>query len=198
MASRPPTEGGCREAARILADAYRDDPVHRYTMRNVDRPERVAIPYFSRLIRTLRRNGREIHVSDDGASVAVWAPPGVEVVPSNGRVRYTPELIAEGPLAASIAVFDFAERLHPPDLHWYLELVGTVGDRQGQGAGSALVRRVLAHCDEVGSLAWTWSSNPRNLGFYDRLGFEIGDPVAVPDTPLTLHPVLRRPSARRR
>lgn len=194
MASRPRTEIGPGEAARILADAYRDDPVHRYTLRNVARPERVALPYFSRLVRTLVRHGREVHATDDGSSVAVWVPPGVEVVAGDGPVRFTPALVAEGPLAASISVFEFAERLHPPEPHWYLELLGTARERQGRGTGSALVRRILDRCDADGVPAWTWSSNPRNLPFYARLGFEVGGPVTVPGTPLVLHPVLRPPS----
>ena len=45
--------------------------------------------------------------------------------------------------------------------------------KQGQGKGAAMLKPVLEICDEQGLGAYLESSNPRNLSFYYRLGFEI-------------------------
>ena len=56
--------------------------------------------------------------------------------------------------------------------HFYLGVLGVTPSRQGAGLGGVLVEPVLVECDRCGHVAHLESSNPRNLGFYERSGFE--------------------------
>jgi GNAT superfamily N-acetyltransferase len=60
---------------------------------------------------------------------------------------------------------------HPAEPHWYLNVLSTVPDRQGEGLGAAIIQPVLERCDAGGVRAYLESSNPRNLPFYRRHGF---------------------------
>ena len=61
-----------------------------------------------------------------------------------------------------------------PQEHWYLDFVGTSNKARGKGLGSLLLEAGLSH----GLPVYLESSNPRNLGFYKRHGFQVtGEPV---------------------
>jgi len=60
---------------------------------------------------------------------------------------------------------------HPHEEHWYLNVVSTVPERQGQGLGTAVLQPILDRCDADGTRAYLESTNPRNLTLYRRNGF---------------------------
>ena len=62
---------------------------------------------------------------------------------------------------------------HPEELHWYLWILGIDTSQQGRGLGVLLMEPVLARCDLDGIAAYLESSNPRNVPFYERQGFEV-------------------------
>jgi ribosomal protein S18 acetylase RimI-like enzyme len=68
--------------------------------------------------------------------------------------------------------------------------------RQGQKLGDKLMAHALARCDADRMPAYLESSNPRNLGFYQRHGFEILGKIQVGSSP-TIVPMLRKPRERR-
>jgi len=63
---------------------------------------------------------------------------------------------------------------------------------QGKGIGSALIRHVLEICEREGQAAYLESSNPTNLPFYGKRGFEVLGEIQVGSSP-TLFPLLRHP-----
>jgi ribosomal protein S18 acetylase RimI-like enzyme len=69
------------------------------------------------------------------------------------------------------------EKLHEqvPQEHWYLEFIGTSDSARGKGLGSALLEDGLSH----GVPTYLESSNPRNLGFYKRHGFQVVRELAM-------------------
>jgi Acetyltransferases len=85
---------------------------------------------------------------------------------------------------------------HPHEPHWYLPIIGVDPPHQGRGLGEQLMAHALARCDADRLPAYLESSNPRNLSFYQRHGFEALGRIQVGSSP-TLVPMLRRPQARR-
>ena len=77
---------------------------------------------------------------------------------------------------------DEAHAAQPAD-HWYLAFLGVETARQGQGLGSILMKQSIRHVDEQGMPAYLESSNPQNIPFYQRHGFEVIETIEVDDFP---------------
>ena len=81
---------------------------------------------------------------------------------------------------------------HPAKPHWYLPLIGVDPVRQGAGYGTELMKHSLQRCDADHKLAYLESSNPRNIPFYERLGFERIGAIQAGTFPQIV-PMLRKP-----
>ena len=64
--------------------------------------------------------------------------------------------------------------------------------QQSKGIGSELLQYALAPCDEQGMFAYLESSNPANVPFYQRHGFEVVAEIQVGSSP-TVRPMIRSP-----
>lgn len=124
----------------------------------------------------LRRGHSYVLAGDDGtiAAGAIWSPPEIQSL-SETEVGPIIEAIGgrygDDGVMRIAAMSDAMEVHHPHDPHLYLFVVGVDPTRQGHGLGEALLAPSLAHCDATGSAAYLESSNPRNIGLYQRLGF---------------------------
>lgn len=59
----------------------------------------------------------------------------------------------------------------PPD-SWYLSIVGIAPPFQGLGLGETLIRPILDRADQLGVHTYLETFTPRNIRFYERLGFK--------------------------
>lgn len=174
---------GHREAVvATLADAFFDDPVHAYLFTDPD-VRRAALPAWFDALLDAVPDGGHVDADPEVTTVGVWHPPGAR-----------PDDLPEGELPAMVRVaFEHlgdvaAERLaalgvvteyHPSEPHWYLALLGTRTDRQGQGRGAVVLASMLDACDRAGLPAYLESSNPLNVGLYERHGFVVTDTVHI-------------------
>jgi ribosomal protein S18 acetylase RimI-like enzyme len=131
---------------------------------------------------------------DSFAGVALWLPPGVnsDEEALGGLFERTAPPSIQQDLAG---VFEQMGSFHPREPHWYLPLIGVDPSRQGQRLGDKLMAHALARCDADQIPAYLESSNPRNLGFYERHGFERLGNIQVGSSP-TIVPMLRKPRER--
>ncbi|OLY90668.1 GNAT family N-acetyltransferase [Cnuella takakiae] len=60
---------------------------------------------------------------------------------------------------------------HPGEAFAYLWFIGVEPARQGQGCGSALVEALITWCARQGRNIYLETSTPRNLPFYQKMGF---------------------------
>jgi ribosomal protein S18 acetylase RimI-like enzyme len=81
---------------------------------------------------------------------------------------------------------------HPHEPHWYLAVIGVDAARQGFGLGSMLVQHTLASCDKDQVPAYLESTNPKNIPFYERHGFELLGTIQAGASP-PMFPMLRKP-----
>jgi ribosomal protein S18 acetylase RimI-like enzyme len=176
--------------AAALADAFRDDPVFAWlippaTSRRDDRLR----AFFASMARSYLRRNKHVYVVGDGQAAALWSAPGAWTLPFSEMLRETPSAVkAFGRNTfRAVRVQLQIESKHPKEpVHWYLGYLGTRGDSQGQGIGSAMLREVLEPADAAGVPAYLESSNERNLTLYRRHGFEVVEEVRALGTGPTI------------
>ena len=135
------------------------------------------------------------------AEVAVaWIPPDVALVgPAEGErgrsiiAEHAGEERADAAFATIMAARGHA--LDEP--HWTLQYLGVLRSRQGTGLGASAVAPILAVCDVEHLPCGLVSTNPRNVSFYERLGFRVIAEAATPDGSATLRPMHRAPAPAR-
>lgn len=125
------------------------------------------------------------------AAVALWLPPGVEP-DEEAMIGLMQRAVLESFLADAFAVFEQMSNFHPQEPHWYLPLIGVDPACQGAGHGTELMRHALRRCDADHKPAYLESSNPRNIPFYERLGFERLGVIQAGTSPQIV-PMLRKP-----
>ena len=181
-------------AFSVLALAFATDPVARWSW---PRPEDYLrnLPLLARAFGGKSFALGTADAIDGLAGVALWLPPGVssdEAALGALIERTAPASIQ--PDAASVG--EQMARYHPREPHWYLPLIGVDPARQGRQLGDKLMAHALARCDADHLPAYLESSNPRNLGLYQRHGFEPLGRIQAGSSP-TLVPMLRKPRAPR-
>jgi ribosomal protein S18 acetylase RimI-like enzyme len=177
-------------ATETVVLAFAADPMARWTW---PRPRQylAAMPRMVRAFGGRAYSNSSAFCTDDYAGTALWLPPGVH--PDEEELGAVVEsTIAPSLAAETAAVFQQMAAYHPTEPHWYLPLIGVDPAHQGAGHGDALMAYALARCDRDHAPAYLESSNPRNIPFYRRHGFEPLGAIQVGSSP-TLVPMLRGP-----
>lgn len=183
-------------ASRVLARAFHRDPLISWILPDDARRERSMPHGFETMIKGVYLPKDQIYVTADLSSAALWAPPGKWRVPASVQMRLLPGLARTfgTRLPAFLKALTILDSNHPDEVpHWYLAVLGSDPDLQGRGLGSLAMRPVLDRCDREATPAYLESTNPANVGFYERRGFRIIKEIQVPGGPL-VHGMWRDPS----
>lgn len=184
--------------AGSLASAFAEDPLFNwFAGTGPDKPfepkGRIVFDAFLKL--ELGRSEHLVFADDGGVGVAIWKAPNQWKMPPVDMIRALPAMLrAFGPRATRmIGAFGAIEKVHPTEEHYYLEALGTRQDAQSKGVGSAMLRHMLDRCDSEGLPAYLESSNPRNVPFYGRHGFEVTGEIVVGKGAPTVTAMWRHP-----
>ncbi len=189
-----------RGAAAALAASLTDYPSFRFLFPDQLRRRQAVRAFFTAIVRDGLPFG-SVHAVLHGAralGVAVWLPPGAFPWSVSRKVRAAPlflRVVAADP--ASFPTFmrytTNAERSHPYEPHWYLEVLGVRPEAQRRGIGTRLVEPVLAVADREGLPCYLETAEPANVSYYQRFGFGVVDDALalVPNGPR--HVAMRRP-----
>lgn len=178
--------------AEALARAFHDDPVVGFAWPDdATRHGRAARSFAAQLDAAWDR--RTVRTDPDFASVAVWAKPDEWKLPLGTTARIALAALRTRVRVAALLAYLRTEALHPEEPHWYLELLGTVPEKQGKGHGGRVLAPVLDQADEEGVAVWAWSSNKRNLPFYHRHGFVVLDELPFAKGGPSIYPIRREP-----
>jgi ribosomal protein S18 acetylase RimI-like enzyme len=113
---------------------------------------------------------------------ALWLPPGI--APDDDVVLpIIEETAPRARLGEVFALFEQMGALHPTGPHWYLPLIGIDPRHQGQGLGSVLLETMLADLDARHEATYLEATSPRNVPFYERLGFEVRGEIQAGSSP---------------
>ena len=192
---RPARRADVSALSRVLGRAFHDDPVMRWLQPDAARRTAALPTFFATVARHhfLASSASEVAVSADGVgAAALWDPPGRWQQTSREQVAMVPGVLRafRGRLGAARALAEQMKAVHPEEPHWYLAIIGSDPAVRGGGFGAALMRSRLQRCDAEGAPAYLESSNPDNVPYYNRFGFEVTGQIVVPDGP-TLWPMWR-------
>ena len=185
-------------AADIAARGFYDDPVMSWVFPDpASRLDQLLVT-FGLLARRYHAQGRVILLEE--VSVSFWTPPapppGAEVAGDQPEpdAPTLAELFDAGVVQRFGVLGEAMDGVHPTDRHWYLGVLSTLPQHQGQGWGARNVAPVLELCDGAGIPSYLESTNRRNLTFYQRHGWVQTDEVRLPEGP-ALYPMWREPVA---
>jgi GNAT superfamily N-acetyltransferase len=173
-----------------LVLAFASDPAVRWLYPDAHQ-FRIFFPRFARAF-----GGKAFAVGtaqhlDDFRGTALWLPPGV-APDDDALIPLLEETVTSERLGRAFDLFGQMGAYHPNVPHWYLPLLGVDPVHQNQGLGSALLEPLLAAFDRDGAIAYLEASNPRNLPFYERHGFDVRGEIQTGDSP-TIFPMVREP-----
>jgi ribosomal protein S18 acetylase RimI-like enzyme len=178
------------QAAAVQVAAFVSDPLTRWAYPDAQE----YLRRFSEIADILGRQSFDHGTADVGGKfegVTYWLPAGVDFDfgPLEEYLRGTMEANRRDQL---FSLFEQMDGYQIQEPHWHLTKIGVDPARQGQGIGSALMQHRLAACDKEGLPAYLESSNPANLPFYERHGFEVLGEIQAGSSP-KLFPMLRSP-----
>jgi ribosomal protein S18 acetylase RimI-like enzyme len=174
MSSRPAStldRGDEPQAIATIVSAFAADPVERW-LYPIDEEYERHFPEFAAAFGGRAFEGGTAWALDGHSAVALWLAPDIE--PDEDAVAaILAETVADEKHEELFAVLGQMGEAHPVDPHWYLPWLAVEPARQGDGLGGRLLAHCLATVDESGLPAFLETPNPRNVGFYERLGFEV-------------------------
>jgi hypothetical protein len=162
-------------ALETIVAAFRRDPQVRWWFPDEAEFDESAPAFFGVLLDT-RIEGGEVWVADGGRAVAMWVPPGGNLIgPELASARYSTMVAALSAHAAERIqrTDEVVDRLLPSGAHWYLGVLACHPDQHGTGLGWSVAAPVLAAADRAGLPVALETASPVNVGYYTRRGFAV-------------------------
>ncbi len=188
----------------LLAASHQDYPAFRAVFPDARVRSRVLAPFQTAATRDAARYGHAAgaFLGDRLVGVALWQPPG-RFPPSPLRKARMAPALAQAAIVAGPAFGRFArsgaalERTFPTEPVWYLQALGVHPDVQRRGVGAALLAAGLAFVDADDAVCHLHTSDPANVAYYQRCGFELTQPASPAGTDGHTYYGMTRPAPQR-
>lgn len=186
-----------RPLSEVLGHAFYHDPVIKWMVPDDAARGRCLQRMFAAMTRHhfLRTEGVEVARGGRIGAAALWDPPERWKQSRREEILMTPQFIwAFGAkVKRGQQVSALMRERHPEEPHWYLAVIGSDPTVRGSGFGQALMRSRLARCDAEYAPAYLESSNPDNIPYYQRFGFDVTGEIKLPDGGPSMWPMWREP-----
>jgi GNAT superfamily N-acetyltransferase len=133
--------------------------------------------YFEYSMLEAQRTGRLVMAPNEGDAAAVWLLPrssDEQAFVSAAKTSLLSRLLGPRGSKNYHAIVEYmaplAER-HLPASGWYLSILGVKPACQGQGLGQMLRQSTLKEASSLEQVCYLETFAPRNMRFYQRLGF---------------------------
>ncbi len=184
---RPATAADRDAIVDCLVASFAGDPFFRALWPAEAIYREAALEWFAADVRQLVAHG-SFWLTGDRSGVTCWVPPDAQVA-GPGEFDELQAIVdrTAGQLATgAMAALEAADADVPDRPCWTCVYVAVRPAAQGHGLGGRLVAPHLARADRDGVAVCLASTNPRNLTFYERLGFRT---LAVVQPHLALPPI---------
>jgi hypothetical protein len=166
----PVNDANTDEAIRILAEAFKDDPVINWTCKQ---PQSL-VPFFEITLPVFVPHQLS-YLDPQGRGAAAWLGPR-QTLKWPVKLSSVVKTLKLGGLTALYRLLlsgNKTEHYHPDIPHYYLFAIGVTPANKGRGIGSALMAEILRRCDDEGMPAYLENSKEENLAFYQGHGFKV-------------------------
>jgi GNAT superfamily N-acetyltransferase len=188
VATRPLRAEERALAVDMLATSFDDDPWFRWVLPEAS-SRRAWIAWFHDV--SLRRALLEATALtlDGGPSLGAISimPPGVagpRVLDWIGALRTPPQRLPTRRLIAlGLRTQARLDALHPREPVVYVHVLGVHPAQKGRGLGGVLLRAAMAMATARGVPLFLETSNPVNLGFYQRFGLRVVHQIDLEGAP---------------
>lgn len=171
---RRATHADLEAVVRVLVESHHDYVWERWALGEHDLAARLT-PLITADVGVVGLGVGEVWTTEAGTSVAVWLPAGAwgRLSPDELEVLDRAAVAAFGERIDLVDVVDRMIGAARPTGDWHLATMGTLSTARRRGAGSAVLAPRLAELDRTGGIATLETSDPANLSFYGRFGFEV-------------------------
>lgn len=185
----------------MLTQAFMEDPLYAFVLPEAGRRRKALMWLHRRLIHYCSLYGR-MHTLPSLPGIACWLPPGRTDV-TIGRILRTglfamPLYLGLGAFLrfnAYMSLSDGLREQHAPGNFWYLWVLAVDPASQGQGVGSRLMQPVMDEANAGNTPCFLETENEKNLGFYERHGFQVAASDTVPRSSVKTWSMIRMPRA---
>jgi GNAT superfamily N-acetyltransferase len=159
----------------------------------------ILAQYFSYSIQEGKEMGRCVHLPDPTLGVAVWLLPQSPDVQERASQNKCAFLEATLPTEGCANYYRIVQVMsgkaaslvdHPA---WYLSILAVDPSAQGQGLGRKLLEPAIAEADRLSATCYLETFTPRNISFYERLGFATQAQFTEPTTTANYALMVRHP-----
>lgn len=148
------------------------------------------------------RYGELVLLDDESMGAAVWSKPVDENLANQIALEKKTFLLQDmGPASLQTyqEITSFMSKHTSqvvPENSWYLSILGLAPHHQGLGLGQQLMEPILNQTDALGVPTYLETFTPRNITFYQRLGYEESASFIEPVTAAEYWVLLRQPQER--
>ncbi|MFX1378555.1 MAG: GNAT family N-acetyltransferase [Promethearchaeota archaeon] len=185
---------------KVAGEAFQEDPTTLFIYPD-EKERKEKLQYGFRMIYNYgMRHGVAYATSNHLEGIIVWLPPN-KTFPSTWTLMrnggfYTMRKVGLKlkAMKRTMTVFGYTETKHKelaPFDHWYLQNIAVKPEEQRKGYGGHLLRAMIPKIENEGFPIYLETNNEKNLGFYQKYGFEIIDHVTIPETDVPLWCMLR-------
>lgn len=182
-----------RPYAEALYDALQEDAFYVTMEKSVSdgSPKAAMIRYLDYSIVEAQRYGRAYFSGPQSCGVSVWSRPldrALEDEKHQLKMAFLNDHMGARSVATYTAIVDFMSEQSGAlidEAAWYLSILGILPAFQGQGVGVGLVNEVLTGTDYSGVPTYLETFTPRNIPFYQRLGYRAIERFHEPTTGAT-------------
>lgn len=169
------------QASSALAESLIDDPFYWAITDDfgteVTARKHALSRYFHYSLAEAERTGRCVVAPDPTLGASAWLlprSPEVDAAESAAKFEYLASVLGPRGMENYYRIVRYMAPLAAgviPCGAWYLSIIGILPSAQGRGLGAALLLCTLAEASHAHVPCYLETFSPRNLRFYERLGF---------------------------
>jgi GNAT superfamily N-acetyltransferase len=193
-----------QDLALALYEALIPDPFYIELLRSIpggqQKKREALMKYMDYSMTESEKYGRLTIAGDTPYGAAIWSKPlDAAIDKERGQLKkdFIGTHMSEASLNSYLTIVSFmTDQLAavPPEA-WYLSIAGIKPAYQGKGLGGDLLKAVLNETDKIGTPTYLETFTPRNIRFYERVGYKIVKEIAEPVTESSYWIMVREPLA---